>query len=396
MSNHVHRSLLVYHPEYDHYDFGPEHPLRPERLHSGTSLLQALELWNPPSVPSHGRASERELALVHTPDLISAVRHAERPDSTDVSLARFGIGTRDNPRFHNMHQAAALVAGGAIHAVRSVLNGQVDHAFHPFGGLHHAMRGRASGFCIYNDAALAAAVAAHEYGARVLYVDYDSHHGDGVQAIFYQRPDVFTLSFHESGRFLFPGTGFVEERGTGPGEGYTLNVPFEPYSRDEDWLRAVEDIVPEVAARFRPDLILSAHGADTHRDDPLTHMALTTRSFAAQATLTHTLAHTYSQGRWVAFGSGGYDWRSVVPRSWAILWAEMAGLDLPVSIPDRWRHRWETDTPLPATLHDAPHPPVPTPMRHDGPSANARTIATALRSVTAVPLCHETSRLRLG
>lgn len=375
-------STLIYHPEYARYDFGPEHPLRPERLSAGLELLETAGLWTRPEGPVPGPATEAELRLVHTPNLIEAVQEAGNANGPVRHLGRFGIGTPDNPPFPGMHDAAALVAGGAVTAVRMVLNGRVDHAFHPAGGLHHAMRDRVSGFCVYNDPALAAAVASHEFGARVLYVDFDAHHGDGVQAIFYERNDVFTLSFHESGRYLFPATGFIEERGRERGKGYALNVPFEPSTRDEDWIRAVDEIVPAVAERFHPDIVLSVHGADTHRLDPLTHMTLTTRSFRHQAAITHRLAHEYTSGRWVAFGSGGYEWRRVVPRSWAILWSEMSDSPLEEFLPRVWLERWAEGF-MPTRYTDE---------RLDGarepetePSMNRLTVTEAVRLARAVP-----------
>jgi acetoin utilization protein AcuC len=230
----------------------------------------------------------------------------------------------------------------------------LDHVFHPAGGLHHAQRARASGFCIYNDPALAAVVAVNEFNARVLYLDFDCHHGDGVQWLFYDDPRVMTLSFHESGRFLFPGTGDVTEIGTGAGEGYAANVPFAPLTQDDSWCDAINSVVPPVIDRFRPDLLLTVHGCDTHVLDPLTHLSLSTNAFFAQARLAHDLAHRYTRGRWVAFGSGGYDWRRVVPRSWAILWSEMSGRALPGALPDAWLDRWggAGEEPLPRRFRD--------------------------------------------
>jgi acetoin utilization protein AcuC len=216
------------------------------------------------------------------------------------------------------------------------------------------MPGRASGFCVFNDPAVAAAVAVKEFGARVLYVDFDCHHGDGVQEIFYESPDVMTISFHESGRYLFPGTGFVEEIGRGPGRGFSLNVPMEPFTPDESWLQSVQAVLPPAVERFAPDLIISAHGADTHQWDPLTHISLTTRSFVEQVAITHGLAHEFAGGRWLAVGSGGYDWRRVVPRSWAIVWAEMTGRRALERLPAEWIGRWSPDAerPFPETLYD--------------------------------------------
>ena len=156
-----------------------------------------------------------------------------------------------------------MVAGGSILAMEAILRGDEEHAFHPGGGLHHAMADRASGFCIYDDPALAIARARRD-GLRVLYLDFDVHHGDGVQDLFWDDPQVMTVSFHESGRYLFPGSGFLDEVGEGTAAGTVVNVPMEPETGEGAWLEAVTRLVPELAAAFGPDVIVSQHGADSH------------------------------------------------------------------------------------------------------------------------------------
>ena len=353
---HDHRAALVYHPHLLRYDFGPYHPLRPERITAGLDLLIKARLWNAEAelltpIP----ATDAELELVHDRAFIQAVQRAGGGElaGTQQQVA-FGLSSSDNPPFPDMHYAAALVAGGSVQAARQIMNGALDHAFNPAGGLHHASHGRASGFCIYNDPAVAAAVAVREFGARVAYVDFDCHHGDGVQSIFYDRPDVLTVSFHESGRWLFPGTGDVDETGEAAGRGYSINVPFAPFTQDDSWLEAMHSMVPALIARFKPDLLISSHGCDTHEYDPLTHLSLSTRSFVAQAQLLHQLAHQHCDGRWLAVGSGGYDWRRVVPRSWAIVWAEMTCRQLDETLPAAWLDAWTEpgEEPLPRTFAD--------------------------------------------
>src|SRR5947209_2837774 len=223
------RVSLVFHRDLLQYDFGPQHPLRPERIDLGLDLLRTLGIWaaaEETCVPAV--TPDDLLQLIHDGSYIAAVRAAERGTPPGAELGHFGLTNSDNPPFPNMHYAASLVAGGAAEAARAVMRRELDHVFHPAGGLHHAQRRRASGFCIYNDPALAAAVAVEEFGARVAYVDFDCHHGDGVQWLFYDDPSVLTVSFHESGRFLFPGTGGVEERGESEGLGYAVNVPLVP------------------------------------------------------------------------------------------------------------------------------------------------------------------------
>jgi acetoin utilization protein AcuC len=376
------RVSLVYHPDLTQYDFGPQHPLRPERIELGLDLLTELGIWTAGTetcIPV--AAPDGVLGLIHSPEYIAAVRAVDFGTLRGSELARFGLTSLDNPHFPNMHYASSLVAGGAAEATRAVMRRELDHAFHPAGGLHHARHERASGFCIYNDPALAAAVAVEEFGARVAYVDFDCHHGDGVQWLFYDDPSVLTVSFHESGRFLFPGTGGVEERGEGEGLGYAANVPFLPFTQDASWTDAIHDIVPPLLERFAPDLLLTVHGCDTHAWDPLTHLCLTTEAFEDQVRLVHDLAHRLCDGRWVAFGSGGYDWRRVVPRSWAIIWSQMSGRPLPPELPQSWLSRWGHDDlePLPVRFRD--NPDTVHPARVDETeSANRATVDEVLKA----------------
>lgn len=339
------RAAIANHPDFLEYDFGSYHPLRPERISASLDLLRSAGLWFEESELLTAEASDPlELELVHSPAYIRAVEEAGSGHGRADHFEQFGLSSTDNPPFPDMHRAAALIAGGSAQAVRRIMAGSLDHAFNGAGGLHHALRARASGFCVYNDPALAAAIAIREFNARVLYIDLDCHHGDGVQWIFYDEPDVCTLSFHESGEYLFPGSGEIGERGEGGGEGYAFNVPFMPYTRDAAWIAALQQVLPSVAEWYRPDLIISSHGADTHAWDPLTHLSLTTASFREQASLIHQLAHGFANGRWLAVGSGGYDWRRVVPRSWAIVWAEMTDRELPEDLPADWTDRWLEDT----------------------------------------------------
>ena len=247
-----------------------------------------------------------------------------------------GIGPGDCPPFLRMHEASAAVAGGSIEAVERILAGEFEHAFQPGGGLHHAMAARASGFCIYNDVALGVA-RARDAGHRVLYVDLDVHHGDGTQALFWDDPEVLTFSIHESGQSLFPGTGFVDERGGPDALGTAVNVPLQPYSGDASWLSAVETIVPALADAFRPTFLVSQHGCDTHAYDPLAHLRLTTRAYRAATLLLDGIAHEYTEGRWLATGGGGYDAYRVVPRSWSLVWLAQAHRNPPTETDPAWR-----------------------------------------------------------
>jgi acetoin utilization protein AcuC len=354
--------LLVFGPRSLEYDFGPAHPLTPRRFGPGIDLLRSLGA-EPGLAPEP--ASDEDLRLCHTAGYVEAVKRLSGGGMSwtdgEAGLASGG----DNPPFPDMHEAAASVAGGSMRAMEAILRGDVEHAFHPGGGLHHAMPERASGFCIYDDPALAIAVA-RGAGSRVLYVDLDVHHGDGVEAIHAADPGVLTVSFHESGRYLFPGTGFADEVGEGAAAGTVVNVPLPPDTGSDAWLAAVTAVVPELAAAFRPDIVVSQHGADSHLWDPLAHLRNTVSAMGAAARLVHDLAHEHAGGRWLATGGGGYDVYRVVPRAWALVWLAGAHRETPAATPDAWRDRWETEArrhgqaPLPLTFDDPPTPTEPT------------------------------------
>ena len=296
--------LLVFGPRSVDYDFGPSHPLTPRRFGPGIDLLRALGA-EPTLAPEP--ATDEELEWCHTARYVEVVKSFSHDGTVGGWMeSEAGIGLGDNPPFPGMHEAGAAVAGGSIRAMDAILRGDVTHAFHPGGGLHHAMPSRASGFCIYDDPALAIARARQD-GLRVLYVDLDVHHGDGVEAIHASDPGVLTASFHESGRYLFPGTGFADEIGEGDAAGTVVNVPLPPDTGSDAWLEAVSSLVPELAAAFRPDIVVSQHGADSHLWDPLAHLRNTVSAMGAAARLVHDLAHEHAGGRWLATVGGGYD-----------------------------------------------------------------------------------------
>jgi acetoin utilization protein AcuC len=365
--------LLVSGPRSLDYDFGPGHPLSPRRFGPGIDLLRAVGAV-PGLAPEP--AADAELEWLHSPGYVAAVRRFSVDPDRD---AEAGIGPGDDPAFAGMHEAAASVAGGSIRAVEAILRGEAEHAYHPGGGLHHAMRGRASGFCIYNDVALAIA-RARSAGLRVLYVDLDVHHGDGVQALHASDPGVLTISFHETGRALFPGTGFVAELGEGTAAGTSVNVPLEPFTGPESWLAAVRAIVPPLAAAFGPDIVVSQHGADGHVWDPLAHLSLTTTAMGEAARLVDGVAHRYASGRWLATGGGGYSIYRVVPRVWALTWLAGAHREAPRKLPEGWRARWGRDAarwegaPLPDGFEDEPGADSDRPAGPTAAAANARTV----------------------
>ncbi len=358
--------LLVYGPRSTAYDFGPAHPLTPRRFGTGISLLE--ELGAVPNLAPEP-ATDEELQTIHDPAYVAAVREfSEHP----FGPPRFGVGPGDTPPFAGMHEASAAVAGGSLRAVEAILRGDVLHAFHPGGGLHHAMPARASGFCVYDDPALAVARARAD-GLRVLYVDLDVHHGDGVQAIHWSDPGVMTASIHETGAALFPGSGFADELGGGAARGTKVNLPLDPGTGERGWLGALEMTLPRLAERFRPEIVVSQHGADSHAFDPLAHLLVTTTAMGAAARLVDTIAHTWAGGRWLATGGGGYDAYRVVPRAWALVWLAQSHREAPDSLPSSWRERWAADaerhgqSPIPVTFSDPPNAG----LRADAMSARA-------------------------
>jgi acetoin utilization protein AcuC len=382
--------LLVFGPRSESYDFGPGHPLTPRRFGPGIDLLRTLGA-EPGLAPEP--AKDKDLRLCHTAAYLEAVKaFSANPFGTDASS---GIGEGgDDPPFAGMHDAGAMVAGGSLRAMEAILGGDEEHAFHPGGGLHHAMADRASGFCIYNDPALAIARARRD-GLRVLYVDLDVHHGDGVQALHWDDPGVMTVSFHETGRYLFPGTGAVDELGEGEAAGTAVNVPLEPGSGETVWLEAIRSLLPELAAAFGPDLIVSQHGCDSHAWDPLAHLRVTTTAMGMAARIIDELAHRHTGGRWLATGGGGYDAYRVVPRAWSLVWLAGAHRDVPAQTDAGWRERWSTEAarygqaPLPETFHDASNAGLPLDAAQLAAEDRSRATVDVMRRVVVPRLLRE-------
>ncbi|MBA0053853.1 acetoin utilization protein AcuC [Streptomyces sp. AJS327] len=321
------------------YNFGAGHPMDPVRLDLTMRLVRALGLDSAPElkVVAAEAAEDATLRLVHGQEYIDAVRRLSvEPEAADGS---FGLGTVDDPAFAGMHEASALIAGQSVAASEAVWRGEVAHAVNFAGGLHHAMPDRASGFCVYNDASLAVARLLELGAERVAYLDVDVHHGDGVQAMFWDDPRVLTISLHEHPRVLFPGTGWPEESGGPNAEGSAVNVTLPPGTADEGWLRALHGTVPELLGAFRPQVLVTQHGADTHIEDPLAHLAVSVDAQRVAADACHDWAHEYAEGRWVALGGGGYAVVDVVPRSWAHLVGVAAGAPVPpeTEVPEEWR-----------------------------------------------------------
>ncbi len=349
---------VVFDPTLTEYDFGPQHPMSPVRVDLTMRLAEELGVLKGLRTVPAPMADDDLIATVHDPALIEAVtRMGERPGPGEEGR---GLGTDDNPVFVGMHHAAAHVVGASVEAFRQVWSGESEHSVNIAGGLHHAMRDRASGFCIYNDVAIGIQWLLDHGAERVAYVDVDVHHGDGVEQIFWDDPRVLTISLHESGQFLFPGTGFADDTGGPEAEGTAVNVALPPGTGDAGWLRAFHAVVPPVVREFAPDILVTQHGCDSHADDPLADLVLSVDGQRAAYQALHGLAHEVCDGRWVATGGGGYALVRVVPRAWTHLLATIAGqpLDPELATPAGWvEHvRERLGVQAPARLTDGREP----------------------------------------
>jgi len=382
------KTALLWDPGVLEYRFRPDHPFNPKRLELTVSLIEAMGLLDGTDhcmVPLRP-ATHEELVRVHAPEYVAAVRRLGAAGRDTGEGWRWGLGTDDTPVFPGMHDVTSLVVGGTIRAAELVMSGEVTRALNLAGGLHHGHRDRASGFCVYDDLAAAIAWIRAAHGARVMYIDYDAHHGDGVQGIFYGDPDVLTLSIHESGRFLFPGTGFVDELGEGEGYGYSLNLPLDPSTEDDSWIELHRDLIPAAAEAFRPDVIVLQNGCDGHTLDPLTHLRATTRLYEETVRTVCEVADRLCGGRVVATGGGGYAVWQVVPRAWTLVWAGLSGQEAGNDVPRAWLDRWQGESPvlLPERLRDLPGEFPAVPRRAEVEAVNRRTLESLRRQ--ALPL----------
>jgi acetoin utilization protein AcuC len=380
---------IVWDDVFTTYDFGPQHPLRPLRLELTMALARELGVLDQPNVQlvAPTPAGDDLLELVHDRDYIEAVKRAPLAYSSGLEM-RYGLGSGDNPVFEHMHEASALVTGASVAAAEAVWTGAAQHAMNISGGLHHAMRDHASGFCIYDDPAIAIAWLLTQGAERIAYVDVDVHHGDGVQAAFYGDPRVLTVSLHETGQYLFPGTGFANEIGTGEGRGTSVNIALPPGTDDAGWLRAFTEIVPPVLRAFGPQLLVTQLGCDSHVLDPLAHLALTVDGQRTAYRLLHELAHELCDGRWIAVGGGGYEIVQVVPRAWTHAMAEMVGVTAQGPTPQEWREfafarSGET---APLDLRDGVAVPTPAPLPADPSRDPVMRAVEATRHAVFAPL----------
>lgn len=333
----VGRKSVVFDQSLTSYNFGPAHPMSPVRVDLTMRLADELGVLDALDLVPAPFAELDTVATVHSAQLIDAVTRVGTQRGA-VDLDR-GLGSDDNPVFPGMHEAAAHVVGASLEAFREVWSGAAVHSANITGGLHHAMPDRASGFCIYNDVAVGIRHLLDSGAERVAYVDVDVHHGDGVERIFWDDPRVLTISLHETGQMLFPGTGFPDDLGGEGAEGSAVNVALPPGTGDAGWLRAFHAVVPPLLREFRPDVLVTQHGCDSHMEDPLAHLMLSVDGQRAAYLALHDLAHEVAGGRWVVTGGGGYAIAEVVPRAWTHLLSIVSGhpLDPVLDTPAAWR-----------------------------------------------------------
>ena len=322
------KTAFIYTDAYLDYDYGPTHPLRIIRLKLTYELIKAYGLLDLPSVqfiPTI-KAEEKELAVFHSQEYMNMLRQANEGYLLGDAYF-YGLGPGDNPIFPGLFNLSLLVTGATLQAVDFVAEGKGEISFNIAGGLHHAMKARASGFCYINDPVIGI-MRLLSRGMRVAYIDIDAHHGDGVQKAFYGTDQVLTISLHETGYTLFPGTGFEYEIGEGEGEGYSVNLPFPSYTEDEVYVWAFEEVVPELVHAFKPDVVVTQLGVDTFYNDPLTNLHLSILGYERILKRIKDLTP-----RWVALGGGGYD-ISNVARAWTLAWAVMNGIELKEELPE--------------------------------------------------------------
>jgi len=376
------KSLFVFSDALLNYHFHADHPFNQKRVLLAKELLESSHTLDKSDIIEPRLASEEDLELFHDRAYIETVKKAGIGNLTEAEGMEYGLGTEDTPMFTGMHEASSYLVGGTLTAVDAVLEGKANHALHLGGGLHHGFKRKASGFCIYNDGAVAIKYIREKYNLRVLYVDTDAHHGDGVQWAFYDDPNVCTFSIHETGRYLFPGTGNVNERGIKEGHGYAFNLPIDAFTQDESFLQLYESAFKSVVEFFEPDVIVTQNGADAHFLDPLTHLCTTMETYEKIPMLAHELAHKYCNGKWIALGGGGYDMWRVVPRAWAQIWNVMkTGKPLEGAIPASWLTKWQKEAPpsLPAQWHDNKDDIPHIPRKAEINEKNERLLMAALK-----------------
>ncbi len=347
------KNVLVFSKKFSRHSYGANHPLKVERLQLTMDLIDAYGLSDTSEEPwvDAREADEQDLLLVHTPQYLEMLKTVNTGQTVPQAW-EYGLGSGDNPIFPGVYDWSILVTGATLECIHQIREKNCQIAFNIAGGLHHAMPNRASGFCYLNDPAIGIAQMI-EAGLRVVYLDIDVHHGDGVEAIFYNTDDVLTISLHQHGDTLFPGTGFPDDIGQGAGRGYAVNVPLAPGTGDDLYLQVFRDVVPPLVRAFNPDVLVTQLGVDTLVTDPLAALNLTTDGF-------YKLIHEIKSWglKWVALGGGGYNIMNVA-RAWTKAWAIMKGVEIPDTLPEAFVRKHQIELGQCRTLSDPPQPSNP-------------------------------------
>lgn len=370
-------TLFVYSDNLLEYRFSDDHPFNQMRLLLTKTLLESCHLLSDNHIITPRIATDDELLLGHQPEYIAAVKGASDGRLSKSDCEKFGLNSNDTPNFKDMHKKCALLVGATLTAIDAVLSGQTKTACNFAGGLHHGFRGRASGFCIYNDSTVAIEYIKKKYQQRVLYIDTDAHHGDGVQFSFYNDNRVMTYSIHETGRYLFPGTGNIHEKGDGDGYLYSMNLPIDAYTEDDSFISTFEKSIKVACEFFKPDIILSQNGADAHFLDPLTHLSVTHKTFQQIPQIVKRYADEFTDGKWIAIGGGGYNIFQVAPLAWAQVYNAMLGNPpLTGNIPDSWVNMWQSKAKIkiPGDWNEDLQEYQPVPRRLDIEEKNEQTL----------------------
>jgi acetoin utilization protein AcuC len=329
------KAVLVFSKEFGTHSYGPNHPLKVERLQLTMDLIDAYGLWDTTDTPwiEAQKAEEQDLHRIHSAEYLEILKKANE-GQPPLNAGKYGLGSGDNPVFPGLYDWSLLVTGATLECIRQIRDNGRQITFNIAGGLHHAMRSRAAGFCYLNDPAIGIARMVQD-GLRVVYLDIDVHHGDGVEAAFYNTDRVLTISLHQHGHTLFPGTGFPDEIGEGPGRGYAVNVPLAPGTGDDLYLQVFMEVVPPLVHAFDPDVLMTQLGVDMLTTDPLAALNLTTNGFLKLVQEIKSWNH-----KWVALGGGGYNIMNVA-RAWTRAWAVMKGIDIPDKLPEAFieKHR---------------------------------------------------------
>ncbi|MBM3934305.1 MAG: acetoin utilization protein AcuC [SAR202 cluster bacterium] len=326
------RTAFIYDDSMADHVLSEDHPMKPVRLRYTFDLAGQYGLLETPrsTLVASRMATVDEITRFHTPDYVAAVRAISNGDSS-VNQRRYNFAPGDNPPFRGMYEASLLSTGGSVRGVDLLLDEGHDAVLNISGGLHHAMPSYVYGFCVFNDPVIAIKELVRR-GLKVAYVDIDCHHGDGVQHAFYDTDRVLTISLHESGQYIFPGTGYPQELGAGKGRGYSVNLPLYPYTSDEVYYWAFMETVPPLLQAFRPDVLVSQLGIDSHYNDPITHLSLTVQGFGRVVSEMGSFAP-----KWLALGGGGYDLQAVA-RAWTLAYAIMAEEEVSDELPMPYRH----------------------------------------------------------